>query len=115
MAHSPLHNCDGNLRALIGGRRIRLARFEELDENLNYLSETCRSEAELIQARIRSRKKWERRRARLRLRAVLFGRRRAQVSGAPRLSSNLIDSPQPQASETFGLRNLKPASSSEVS
>ena len=28
-----------------------------------------------------------------------------------RLSSNLIDSPQPQASTTFGFRNLKPDSS----
>ena len=30
-------------------------------------------------------------------------------------SSNLIDSPQPQASTTFGLRNLKPLSRSETS
>ena len=30
-------------------------------------------------------------------------------------SLNLIDSPQPQASATFGLRNLKPASSNETS
>ncbi len=31
------------------------------------------------------------------------------------MSLNLIDSPQPQASATLGLRNLKPLSSSEVS
>ena len=33
----------------------------------------------------------------------------------PMVSSNLIDSPHPQASTTFGLRNLNPLSRSEVS
>jgi len=34
---------------------------------------------------------------------------------AVRLSSNLIDSPQPQASVTLGLLNLNPDSSNDVS
>lgn len=90
------------------------------------------TEREQIEARIRSRRRWHRRRMWLRIRALLGGRRKlilrtaprtsgarwlsGQVGPAPdRVSSNLIDSPQPQASVTFGLRNLNPASSSETS
>ena len=42
-------------------------------------------------------------------------RLRTDQDGTLSASSNLIDSPQPQASTTLGLRNLKPDSSSEVS
>ncbi len=115
MAHASLHNCDDTLRVLVCGDQMRLRSLSALDENLDYLANQNRSEAELIRARVRSRQKWARRRFRLRLRAVLFGRRKGQALGAPRLSSNLIDSPQPQASVTLGLRNLNPASSSETS
>ncbi len=73
------------------------------------------TEAERIRRRIESYNRWRRRRQNLRLRALAFGRRKDQSRGGRRLSSNLIDSPHPHASVTFGLRNLKPASSSETS
>ena len=92
-----------------------LSEFQKFETNIRELYDAPKTEAEIIAARVRSHRKWTARRNRLRLRARLLGRRKAQPLSAVRLSSNLIDSPQPQASVTFGLRNLNPASSSETS
>lgn len=46
---------------------------------------------------------------------TIRGRQALRSAASSSTSLNLIDSPQPQASSTLGLRNLNPASSSETS
>ena len=76
------------------------------------------TERQIIANRITSHHKWSRRRRMLKLKAWVMGRRKNQPPCSALSSStslNLIDSPQPQASVTLGLRNLNPLSSREVS